>query len=181
MGNPPKMRITKIQAVLMLFVATIFSIIIFIFATFPISAPILVATATDIVVTNKSDSTTIGHVAGVAAGTFSVAAEFVTGVGAAAVATFGEIAADAFEFFALALVFPLWYMLYGIKQFGSIAATKRFFIGMTGFIIGLIPIINILPSVLITVSIIIFNVRREDAKKIKVYKLSNKLRTPGHV
>lgn len=178
MGKPPKMRITKIRAVLMLFVATIFSIVIFIFATFPISAPIMLAGVTDAVVTNRTDSSVIGSAAGVATGISAGAVEFVTGVGAVAIATFGEITADSFEFLALALVFPFWYLLSGIKQLSGENATKRFFIVMTGLIAGLIPIINILPTVLISVSLIIFSVRKEDAIKIKAYKQSNETRVP---
>lgn len=178
MSKTPEMRITKIRAVLMLFVAAIFSIIIFVFATFPISAPVILAEATNIIVTNKTGSETIGRVVGAATGSAFGIAELVTGVGVTAVATFGEITADVLEFFALILIFPIWYLLYGVKQFGSTKAMKRLFITATGLIIGLIPFLNILPTVLISVSLIIFSVRKEDAEEIKKYKESNKIQAP---
>ncbi len=170
MEAPPKKKMTTMQAVFMLGVALIFSIIILIFSTFPISAPILTGTIIGAVVTQKTGSSFLGKVAKWASGISVTATEFFSGVGVAAMSAVGEFVADSLEFLAMGLIFPLWYLILGIKQFGGKHAMNRFFISMASFIAGLIPLINILPTVLIGVSLVILSVRKEDAEKAREYE-----------
>lgn len=153
----------------MLVVALILSLLIFIFAIFPIAAPFILAAATKIEVTQHAGSV-IGSAAGLLSGLTLGAVELFTGVGAALVAAVGDAVADVIEFFALALVFPVWYLMSGIKQSGSKHGQKRFFMSMTTFILGMIPLINILPATLVSVSLNIWSVRKEDAEEMKKYK-----------
>ncbi len=169
MEATPKKKMTTMKATLMLGVALIFSIIILIFSTFPISAPIIAGITIKAVVTQKTGSNILGDAAGWISGISITSAEFLTGVGVAAISAVGEFVADSLEFLALGLIFPLWYMLSGIKLLGDKHAVNRFFISMTSFILGLIPLINILPTVLIGVSLVILSVRKEDAENLLYY------------
>ncbi len=154
----------------MLGVALVFSTIILIFSTLPISAPVFAGAIIGAAVTQKTGSSYLGEFAGWLSGVSLVAAEYLTGVGIAAISAVGEVVADSFELLALGLIFPLWYLILGIKQFGGKHAVNRLFISMASLIAGLIPLINILPTVLIGVSLVILSVRREDAENLLAYE-----------
>lgn len=170
MEAPPKKKMPTMRAVFMLGVALMFSIVILVFSTFPISAPVLAGTILDVVVTQKTGSSILGSAIGLVAGMSLTAAEYITGVGIAAMSAVGEVVADSLELLALGLIFPLWYLILGIKQFGGKHALHRLFISMASLIAGLIPLINILPTVLIGVYLVILSVRKEDAENMREYE-----------
>jgi len=166
---PPKKKMPTGRMIFMLGVALLLSLLILIFATFQISAPFILAAIAKIEVAQHAGSI-IGDIAGLFSGLVLGALELFTGIGVALVAAVGDAVADAIEFFALALVFPVWYLISGIKQSGSKHGQKRFFMSMITFIIGMIPLINILPATLVSVSLNIWSVRKEDAEEMEKYK-----------
>ncbi|HEC93823.1 MAG TPA: hypothetical protein ENI56_00380 [Candidatus Kaiserbacteria bacterium] len=173
LGKPPQMPKKKMPAartVIMLGVALCFSVLIFTFSIFPITAPIMIGVGAGVYAEHYTGSKTIGEVVGWGAGTFTGVAEFVSGVGVAAIGFIGEIMAFALTILGWMIIYFL-LAISGIPFIGGgKSANKRLGVAVTTFIIGLIPFLNIIPTLLIGVTLIVLNVRNEDRVKLAQYK-----------
>lgn len=172
MGAPPqkpKKQMPTRRAIMMLGVALSISILIFIFSIFPVTAPLMVGVGTAAYVENATGSAFLGKTAGWLSGTFTGAAEFVSGIGVAVIGLMGEIMADALTFFGW-VIFYSWFVISGIPLIGGSSANKRFAIAGGSIIIGMIPFLNIIPGLLIGVTLIVMNIRTEDRKKLARYQ-----------
>ncbi|HFC10870.1 MAG TPA: hypothetical protein ENJ75_01605 [Candidatus Kaiserbacteria bacterium] len=164
--EPPKDKMPMTRALLMAGTALFFSIIILIFSTLPFTAPFFVGSGTTGIVENYTGGTVakvVGTVTGVATG----ALEVFTGADVA-ISAVGEIVAGVVSFMAW-VVFYTWFMIAGIKLMNGRRALNRFFISGTSVVTGLIPFINIIPSVFIGVLLTIWQTRKEDADNKKEY------------
>ncbi len=172
--KPPTRKMPTARAILMFSVAFFFSIFIFIFSIFFITAPLLVGGVTGAYITNKTSflGSGVSKALGVAGGTvatFAVGgAEFLTGIGTAVVGFVGDFLSDAIDFLAW-MLFYFWFTIVGIS-FLDTKSRKRLAVMLISFIVGLIPFINIIPSLLIGITIIIMTVRKDDKDAFLQYK-----------
>jgi len=91
-------------------------------------------------------------------------------VGVAVMGAVGDLMADAFTFVGWVL-FYIWLAIIGVPLIGKAGASRRRFIAfMTSFVIGLVPLLNIVPTLLIGVTIIVISIRMEDAEKLVKYE-----------
>lgn len=192
----PKLPIRKMptyRAILMFSVAFSFSIFIFIFSIFFITAPLLVGGITGAYITNKTSflGSNTSKELGIAGGTVATlvvgGAEFFTGIGTAVVGFIGDFLSDAIDFFAW-MLFYFWFTIIGISFF-EMKSKRRLTVAIISFIVGLIPFLNIIPSLLTGITIIIMTIRKDDKdaflkyqKELLVYNkqrglLSQRLRT----
>lgn len=175
------------RAVLMIGVALFFDLLKFLFSLLFLFAPLIIGTAAGLLTAAKCADIVdfawlchqLGYAVGTVAGVATAAAEIFTGVGAAAIGAVGEVFADMLGFSA-ALVFFIWYLLAGIKLFGTKRASIRFFITMTGTVANLVPFINLGPWTTASVSAVVWQAVKEDAeeKRKEKIKKARELRTP---
>lgn len=166
----PKKKMPNMRASLMIGAAIFVSMPIFIFSILPITAPIMVGVGAGVYTEQKTGSKTLAVVASGAAGVFSGFVEAMSGVGPAVVGAIGNLVADALTFLGW-VIFYLWLTIIGVPFIGkSGASNRRLIIFMTSFVIGLVPLLNIMPALLIGVTLIVIGVQTEDAKKLAKYK-----------
>jgi len=170
MPDAPKKKMPTTRAFLMLGTASFFSIFILIFSTLTFTFPVMVGVATTMAVVTISE-TELLKTAGIVAGSAVVAVEAFTGIGATAIDTAGEMVAAALSIVAWFL-FYIWFFVSGIKLIDVEHSTHHFFISSISFIAGLIPFVNIIPTVLIGVTLIILRIRKEDSDAQKKYEAS---------
>lgn len=167
----PKKKMPRGRAIMMFGTAFFLSMIIFIFSIFPITAPIIVGVGASVYVQQKTGSKVAGEVAGWAAVTFSWAAELLSGVGVAFVEALGTMMTIILTFLGWTLFF-FWFTLSGISFMGGGGrANKRMATAIVSFIIGLIPLVDIIPSLLIGITTIIISTYLEDKEKLATYKI----------
>lgn len=165
----PKKKMPFVRALLMFGVALCFSVLIFTFSIFPITAPLMVGVGAGITTEQYTGSETAGNIVGWLAGTFTGVAEIVSGVGVGMLSFIGEFLADSLTFFGW-IIFYFWLIISGVSFIGTSSATKRFAITAVATIVGLIPFLNIIPTLLIGVVLIIMNIRKEDHIAYSKYK-----------
>ncbi len=166
----PKKKMPLMRASLMIGAAIFISMLIFIFAIFPITAPMMIGVGTGTVAEHYTHSTFVG----VVVGGFTVAAsgfvEAISGIGVPVLGAIGNLLADAFTFLGW-VMFYLWLTVIGVPLIGrGAAARKRLITALMSTVIGFVPLLNILPAFLIGVTLIVISVRMEDAEKLIQYK-----------
>ncbi len=172
--KPPTRKMPITRAVLMFSVAFFFSIFIFIFSIFFITAPLLIGGITSVYITNKTSflGSGVSEALGVAGGAVAAlavgGAEIFTGIGSAVIGFVGDILSDAIDFFAW-MLFYFWFTIAGIS-FLDTRSRKRLVAAVISLIVGLIPFINIIPSLLIGITIIIMTVMEDDRDAFLQYK-----------
>jgi hypothetical protein len=90
--------------------------------------------------------------------------EFGTGVGDFAVAAAGEVFDDAINFMAWCL-FTIWFMITGVKFWGQGHATKRLLSAASAAFAGLIPFVNLAPTITIGVISVEWHSYKENREK----------------
>ncbi len=165
----PKKKMSNMRAMMMFGVALCLSIPIFVFSIFPITAPIMLGVGSGVYAQHETGSAVIGEFVGWAAGISTTVAEFLSGVGVEFVDLIGIIMAVALTFLGW-LLFFIWFTFARISLIGGGGANKRFATVIASFIIGLIPFIDIIPSLLIGIVLIILSVRSEDKKRFATYE-----------
>jgi len=175
--SPPKKKMPLLRAVLMMVTALFFSVIILIFSTLPFTLPLMVGVGAGTAVSSYIGSGFIANTVGTVAGTMTGAVEVFTGADVA-VAVVGEVAVVAINIVAWC-VFYFWLLVIGIKLTGNKRAVNRFFINAGSFIAGMIPFINILPTVLIGVTLTVLQTMKEDYEAKKEYEESFSEKKPA--
>ncbi len=163
MPKPPQKKMPVTRAWLMLATAAFFSTFILFFSTLAFTLPLIAGAGTKAVV-----DSTLGSTAGTVVGGATVVGvgllEWGTaGAGAAAVETAGDAAASAIDTVAWGL-FYIWFMLAGIELIGGSKETKRLVTSAVSFVVGFIPILNIIPALFIGVAVIVWQTRKEDTE-----------------
>ncbi len=168
--GPPKKKMPPLRAVLMMVTALFFSVIILIFSTLPFTLPLMVGAGAEATVSSYIGGGFIANTVGIVAGAATGAVEIFTGADIA-VDVVGEVAATAINIVAWC-VFYFWLLVVGIKLTGNKRAVNRFFINAGSSIAGMIPFINILPTVLIGVTLTVLQTMKEDHEAKKEYEES---------
>lgn len=142
-------------------VALLFDLLKFIFSLAFLFAPLIAGVALGALAQSKCEGvlpewkashwvcSATGAVVGTAVTTGGYVLE-ATGVGFVAIEGAGEVLADATDFMAW-LVFLLWFAMTGVKFFGGQRASGRFIAMMASSVGGVIPLLNVAPTITIGV------------------------------
>ncbi|HEX7651272.1 MAG TPA: hypothetical protein VF439_00960 [Candidatus Paceibacterota bacterium] len=143
-------------------VALLFDLLKFIFSLAFLFAPLIAGVALGALAQSKCSGvlpdwtpgkgwvcSATGAVVGTAVTTGGYVLE-ATGVGFVAIEGAGEVLADATDFMAW-LVFLLWFAMTGVKFFGGQRASGRFIAMMASSVGGVIPFLNVAPTITIGV------------------------------
>lgn len=160
-GAAPPPANDNAQDAMMIGVALVFDFLKFIFSLFFIFLPIIICGGVAAWVYSKTGSGLLSGAACAASGALAGFAEFVSGIGAAVVEAIGAILADAIGFLAW-ITFYFWFTMRGMNFMSGKNSTKRFFISGTGFLLDMIPLINMAPWTTASVALMIWQKRAEN-------------------
>lgn len=166
----PKKKMSTMMATLIIGATFFISMPIFIFSIFPITAPMMIGAAAGAVTEHYTGSKTLAVIAGSIAGAASGFLEVISGVGVEALDFLGSLIADALTLVGWILFYTL-LVIIRVPLLGSSGASRRRFVTfMTSFIIGLVPILNIIPTLLIGVTLMVISIHMENNANMSKYK-----------
>lgn len=164
----PKKKMPMTRAGFMTLAAFFLSILIFLFASFIFTAPIIAGMFAAVYVKYETGSKVLEYMAGVGSGALVFIGDFF-GL-EVVIGLVGEAAAMILTIFGWTLFF-FWFTISGISFMGEgKRANKRLASAMISATIGMVPVINIIPSFFVGVMSIIIHTYMEDKEKLALYK-----------